>query len=155
MTTVIRIIRIIRFAHWVANILKGDSCNCGKREGVVACPYPRLEHTRGKKQSVFTKTEERHTYVDTVAGPSFIRITQRRFFFITVRADCIFLRPSATQGVSNLENHVEGGPSNHVFLAIVSRVRPPWLRDPSILDTILPEKEERGRRRDVPSIREP
>lgn len=48
-----------------------------------------------------------------------------RDFFITVRADCIFLRLSTT-GASNLENRVEGGPSNHVFLAIVFRVGPDY-----------------------------
>lgn len=42
------------------------------------------------------------TYVDTMEEmeeeeASFIRITRRRFFFITVRADCIFLRPSAAR----------------------------------------------------------
>lgn len=41
------------------------------------------------------------------------RITRGRDFFITVRADCIFLRLPTTR-VSNLENRVEGGPSNHV-----------------------------------------
>jgi len=51
------------------------------------------------------------------------RITRGRDFFITVRADCIFLRLPTTR-VSNLENRVEGGPSNHVFLAIVSCVDP-------------------------------
>lgn len=40
--------------------------------------------------------------------------------------------------VSNLENRVEGGPSNHVFPAIVSRVRrrPVASPDPAVLDTI-------------------
>jgi len=44
-------------------------------------------------------------------------INRGRDFFITVRADCIFLRLPTT-GMSNLENRVEGGPSNHVFPAI-------------------------------------
>lgn len=63
-----------------------------------------------------------HTRTHTVI-PCQYRITRGRDFFITVRADCIFLRLSTT-GVSNLENRVEGGPSNHVFLAIVSCVDP-------------------------------
>lgn len=86
---------------------------------------------------------------------SFIRITRRRFFFITVRADCIFLRPSAARaggrgggGVSNPENHVERGPSNHWCSwqscpASASLV--PRLRDPSILDAILAQKGGRGK----------
>lgn len=116
------------------------------------------EYTSTKEDRRDVRTR---TYVDTMKEEeeeaSFIRITRRRFFFITVRADCIFLRPSAARtggrgggGVSNPENHVERGPSNHWCSwqscpASASLV--PRLRDPSILDAILAQKGGRGKDR--------
>lgn len=110
------------------------------------------------------------TYVDTMEEmeeeeASFIRITRRRFFFITVRADCIFLRPSAARtggrgkgkrwgrgGVSNPENHVERGPSNHwcsrQSCPASASLVPARLRDPSSHLGRNPGTERKERKRD-------
>lgn len=132
------------------------SCNCGdpaagaagaarRRHGPVHAPNTRSCGDSSARVHTHTHTHP-HTRANAYTYTRQRRITRGRDFFITVRADCIFLRLSTT-GVSNLENRVEGGPSNHVFLAIVFRVDPgcPALLDPpspparvsSSLDTIL------------------
>lgn len=106
---------------------------------------------------------------------SFIRITRRRFFFITVRADCIFLRPSAARTEGERTGGAEEGcpirrimwKEDHLITGVPGNrvLRPPpsfqhgFATPLRILDAILAQKGRRGKgigeREDVPSIRGP
>lgn len=105
-----------------------DSCNCCC-DPAAAMP---LVHPQIRARDVVVYSRERceciHTYLHRGAyarthvqlpvpyypGSELFHYGKSRLHFFT----------SPNDGVSNLENRVEGGPSNHVFLAIVSCVDP-------------------------------
>lgn len=135
---------------------------CSRR----SCRQEQLSTTTSRSRAcleytfrVETRTRT-HTRTRTRTHARQHRITRGRDFFITVRADCIFLRLSTT-GVSNLENRVEGGPSNHVFLAIVFRVDPGYPRAPRVTRRVLPSAyphpwtQSSSRENEGPFIRRP
>lgn len=130
-------------------IPNSDSCKCRcAPAAMLSCIYKYAQNARAYTRSVHIHT---HAHVlppvPYYPGSGLFHYGKSRLHFLRL----------STTGVSNLENRVEGGPSNHVFLAIVSRVdpRPPpcFSSDPpfhprasasSSLDTILFWRERRA-----------